>query len=195
MDGIYHRYTPEQIEFLKGLSDSIINKEITRLFNEKFKSNVTTEKIGKVKRRYKIPSLNPGCFKQKHTPWNKGKSYMPRNSTTRFQKGHTVNNRDLGETRLDRDGYVIVKIGQPSVWKRLHRVLWENRNGLIPDGHVILFGDGDNRNFDINNLICVSRAQLVRLNQQDLIQSDAELTRTALNVVNLQQKIHDLAKN
>ena len=55
-------------------------------------------------------------------------------------------------------------------------------------------GDGNKRNFDPDNLILVSRAQLVRLNQGNLIQNDAELTRTGITIADIQNKIGERKK-
>ena len=52
----------------------------------------------------------------------------------------------------------------------------------------------DKRNFDIDNLHLVTRGQLAMLNKNSLIQKDAELTKTAINVVDLMKKISAIEK-
>jgi hypothetical protein len=45
-------------------------------------------------------------------------------------------------------------------WRPKHHLVWESHHGQpIPKGHAVIFGDGNNRNFDPDNLILVSRAQ------------------------------------
>lgn len=74
-------------------------------------------------------------------------------------------------------------------WKGKHIVIWEAANGPVPKGHVVIFGDGNIRNFVPGNLLLVSRKQLVRLNQMNLIQEDAELTRTGILIADICNKI------
>jgi len=59
----------------------------------------------------------------------------------------------------------------------------------VPPGHAIVFGDGNKRNFDLGNLLLVSRAQLARINQRGLIQDDAELTKTGILIADVYNKI------
>ena len=48
-------------------------------------------------------------------------------------------------------------------------LLWEQRHGRpVPDGHLVLFADGDRRNFDPANLLLVSRAELAVMNKRRL---------------------------
>lgn len=58
-----------------------------------------------------------------------------------------------------------------------------------------MFGDGDKNNLNINNLILVSRKQLLGLNRYNLIQDDIEFTRTAINIVDLRYKISEVSKS
>lgn len=48
-------------------------------------------------------------------------------------------------------------------WQLRSRVVWEEANGSIPKGSVIVHVDGDSLNDDITNLACVTRSQLARL--------------------------------
>ena len=48
---------------------------------------------------------------------------------------------------LDNQGYYVA-----SPNKKLHRIIWEEANGPIPDGHIIHHRDGDKTNNDIANL-------------------------------------------
>ena len=80
-----HRYTKEQIGYLRKLGDTKTNEEITKLFNRKFNVNLERSKIAAAKTRNKIPSkrVNKNTFKKGMTPWNKGLVYMPRDGGTR----------------------------------------------------------------------------------------------------------------
>lgn len=52
------------------------------------------------------------------------------------------------------------EVQKKSVW------LWEKKNGKKPKGAVVFFKDGNNQNFDENNLACISRAELLYINRK-----------------------------
>ena len=76
-----------------------------------------------------------------------------------------------------------------------HRLLWEEENAPIPKGYVIIFGDGNRRNFQQDNLILVSKSQLAILNKNQLIQNDADLTRAGIVIADIYKKIGERKKN
>lgn len=108
-----------------------------------------------------------GCFEKGHTPWNKGKKYPGKwtgNHATRFKKGHVpFHTKKVGATKTTK-GYLYVKVGMPNCWRLKHHLVWEKCRGHIPNGHIIIFKDGNNSNFSIRNLKCISRADNVRRN-------------------------------
>lgn len=113
---------------------------------------------------------------------------------TQFKKGNRpANYMPVGSERINGDDYVDIKVADPNKWTGKHILIWEEHNGLVPEGHAILFGDGNRRNFDLDNLILVSRQQLAVLNKNRMIQNDADLTRTAILVVDVKRKIRDRA--
>jgi hypothetical protein len=135
-------------------------------------------------------------FKKGHVPWNKGKKGAGGWEPTQFKKGHVpVNYRPVGAERVNVDGYVEVKVADPNKWRLKHRIVWERHNGPIPKGHVVIFGDGNKLNLNIDNLLLVSNAQLAVLNHKKLIQKDADLTRIAINIADLCRKISERSKN
>ena len=202
----YHNYTEEQLEYIREIGPTRTNKEITELFNAKFNLNQSMRKISEYRRKHNIPSkysnaqeLNEdGTFKKGRVSWNKGKKgYMGANATS-FKKGEFPPNRvPIGSKRITKDNYIQIKIQDgknQQNWRGKHILIWEKENGPLPEGHAIIFGDKNDRNFDISNLICVSRKQLLGLNRHDLIQDDAELTRTAVKIVDLEYKINELSQ-
>ncbi|UOK65331.1 HNH endonuclease [Paenibacillus sp. OVF10] len=69
-------------------------------------------------------------------------------------------------------------------------ILWENHHGReVPEGHAVLFGDGNRSIFDPDNLVLVSRGQLAIMNKRGLIHKDAELTRTGVIMADIIKKI------
>jgi hypothetical protein len=117
-----------------------------------------------------------------YAPPNKGKKHKP-------QQG---NYRPIGTERdipySTGDVYVEVKTGHRT-WKRKHVVIWEQANGKMPKGHVVIFADGNKRNFDLDNLILVSRAELGVMNRCGLIKKKKELTEAGKIIADIKIQI------
>lgn len=117
-------------------------------------------------------------FAEGHRPWNagmKGWQAGGRSALTRFKRGErhgTAANHcmPVGHERLI-DGYVYVKVADvPNVpytvnWKPTHVLNWEQAHGrALPDGHVLVFRDGNRRNTVVENLELITRAENMRRN-------------------------------
>ena len=193
------QYTDEQIAYLKELSErGLFNREITRLFNERFGTSRTESAIQQIRCKYGIKTTARHYWLKGHRPWNKGlKGVNFGGKETQFKPGHKPHNWvPVGSERVNADGYIDVKVhdytGKDSKknWKGKHIITWERHHGRkVPNGHAVIFGDGNRRNFDPENLILVSRAQLARMNQSGLIKNDAALTKTGAVVADLLNKI------
>ncbi|WP_232321180.1 HNH endonuclease signature motif containing protein [Latilactobacillus sakei] len=79
-------------------------------------------------------------------------------------------------------------------WKRKHRIIWESKNGPIPEGYKLLFVDGNSLNLSLKNMALVTSAEMARLNQGGYIYPDADMTKTMLNVVKIRNKIWQINK-
>lgn len=185
--------TPDQAEFIKLNAKGKTTAELTNLFNKKFNTDIKTTQIRAFKQRNKITSGVDTRFKKGSIPFNKGKKGVGGWEPTQFKKGNIpANHRKVGSERIDRDGYVLVKVAEPNKWKLKHRVVWEEANGPIPEGYHVIFSDGNKENLSIDNLILVSRKQLLTLNKNKLIKKDADLTKTGLAIANVLIKISEL---
>lgn len=65
-------------------------------------------------------------------------------------------------------------------WKVKQKKIYEERYGEIPKGHIVVFLDQNPDNYDINNLYCLDRKILVRMNQNKWFTHDMEHTLTAI---------------
>jgi hypothetical protein len=112
---------------------------------------------------------NPSWFKRNGTPWNKGISYNPEGGkATQFKQGHKPHHaRKAGEiwTRKEKGKtYKYIKPSNKSDIIKLHYWIWQQAGRQIPKGHLITFKDGNTLNCNLENLICISRGELCRLN-------------------------------
>jgi hypothetical protein len=201
------KYTDEHIEFLRNNIVGTSFKDLTEMFNQQFDMNLSRAAIVSLTDRHGLHNEidakfnkghEPTQFKKGTIPWNKGKKGFMGANKTSFKKGNRSHNWvPIGTERETKDGYIQVKVQDGKFqhnWKGKHIIIWEEHNRPVPKGSVIIFGDGDKTNFSIENLILVTRNQLKCLNRQNLIQKDADLTRAAITIVDLQNKIIDKGK-
>ena len=186
-------YTSDQLDFIRENIKKMSWKELAPKFNETFGTNLNAKALSSTGKRYGIKSGRNGQFPKGHVPFNKGKKGMRVSPNTEFKKGNRPANWvPIGAERITKDGYVEVKVADGQLqknWRCKHVLIWEEHNGPLPEGCAIIFGDGDKQNFDLDNLILVTRAQLVRMNQRGLIQNDADLTRTGAIIADVYNKI------
>ena len=184
---------PEEIKtFINQNYVGIGPKAMAILLNEAFGTDYTR---GQLKAYYGNRGINSGVdgqFTPGHEPFNKGMKGTGGWEPTQFKKGNKPANWvPIGSERINGDGYIDVKVQDGTLqknWKGKHIIVWEQHNGPVPKGHAIIFGDGDRRNFDANNLILVSRKQLSTMNSKGLIQKNADLTRTGVIVADIIMK-------
>ena len=192
-----HRYSKEQIQFLRDNVKGITLKQLTERFNKCFGTNLSEHAIAMQKAKYGFKSgIVGGRFEKGSIPHNKGKK-MPRKqysacSKTMFKPGNKPKNTDpIGTEKLLSDGYVWVKVNdKPKVpkkenWKQKHKLLWEQEYGSVPDGSVVIFKDGDSTHIELDNLECVTRSQLLILNKKKLIHSNKQISETGIAVAKL----------
>ena len=105
-------------------------------------------------------------FHKGHIPDNKGKSVSPETYTkcqpTMFKKGHApANHREVGSERINKDGYIEVKVAEPKRWRLKHRIIWKQVNGEIPKGYNVQFKNHNPQDCRVENLYLISKADQI----------------------------------
>ena len=95
----------------------------------------------------------------------------------------------VGTERLDRDGYVEIKISDPNKWQPKHRYLWEKENGKVPKGMILIFKDNNKLNVCLDNLILISRAENMKINSRGDSVFTGQAKETAINLIRLENVI------
>lgn len=184
------RYSVEEKEFLRKIVPGHSHAEIAQLFNARYEQGITTNQVKSFIKNNKLNTGRTGCFPKGNIPYNKGEKGVGGHLPTCFEKGNIpVNHRPVGSTRINKDGYMEVKVEEPRKWRAVHVVVWEKVNGPIPKGHVVIFGDKNKLNIDIGNLLLVSRAELAMLNKYNLIGSSTDLTKIGILIADLRLKM------
>ena len=194
--GPRHIWSDEEKQYLAEITPGRGYKEIQSMMSCKFGFDYTRHQIKGAITRNKLNTGRTGRFEKGRATWNKGTKGLTKANVTSFKKGQKPHNyKPLGSERITKDGYCEIKVSDTGRrWMSKHLVVYEKHHGKVPRGSVVIFLDGDKRNFDIDNLHLVTRNQLAMLNKNSLIQKDAELTKTAINVVDLMKKISAIEK-
>lgn len=188
-----HKYTEEQRSYIKRYAKGRTSKELTDMFNKKFGLDIKVRTMQSYKTNLKVTSGVDCRFKKGQVSHNKGKK-MPeclyeKMKATMFKKGDIPSNKKpIGSERIIKDGYTEIKVAEPNKWKAKHRVIWEKVNGKISKGYALVFADGNKQNFGLDNLILVSRAELLIINRQQLIKDDPDLTKTGVLIAKVIDK-------
>lgn len=164
------------------------------MVNKHFGTSFTALQMKRFRGNNKLNSGLTGHFKKGLIPHNKGKKFpnMPPNSG-QFKKGRIPNSyHPVGTVNMTTDGYLKIKIADPNVWERVHLLVWREHHGPVPEGHIIVFLDGNKTNVDISNLACVNRSDIAQMNKNRYFDSDPETTKAAIGLVQLQRKVKEI---
>jgi hypothetical protein len=112
------------------------------------------------------------------------------------RKGKTNQDCEVGTEKVinKRSGVVYIKIsrkttkgcskvGLPGTWRQKHFVIWEAVNGPVPKSHIVIFADRNKKNFEIENLLLVSKRELFYMCRHEMLSSNPDLTKTNLLIV------------
>lgn len=190
--------TAEQARFIREMYPLMNRARLTEELCKVFGPVLSKRQIEYFIRNHHVSSKGrTGRFQKGQAAWNKGlKGFMGRNATS-FKKGNLPHNyKPLGFERVSVDGYVEIKVaernphtGFPERFRFKHVVIWEKHHGRrVPKGSVIVFADGDRRNFDPENLVCLTRAELARMNQNGYGKLPAELKPFFITLMRLKAK-------
>lgn len=190
-------WTNEHLNWLRKKYQRFTPREMSWRFNEKFGTLVTIKQIKSALRNHRIRQFErTGRFEKGHQPWNAGKTGFMGPNATSFKNGHLPHNhKPLWSERVGKDGYIEMSVpetnpytGFHTRYKHKHVWLWEQANGKRPKGSVVVFKDGDNRNFDLKNLLLVTRAELLSMNLHGYKDQPPELKPSVLALARLEAK-------
>lgn len=198
------KYTEEEHAFMREFVPGHSYKEIKEAFEARFRRKMSKSFPKSYIANHKLNTGRTGQFGKGSIPPNKGKK-MPTHlyekaKHTMFKPGRMPQNTDPIGTEKNLYGYVWVKVNDiPKAkkkvnWTPKHKLVYEENYGPIPKGHVVIFLDGDTRNFDPSNLQAVSRGTLAILNKRGLIYKNAELTKVGVNIAKLISKMTEAKK-
>lgn len=192
--GYSSKYPHGMEDYIRSISKGKGAGEIAKEVSEHFGIEFSVPQCRAYKKNHGITSGLDGRFKKGGEPANKGKKMSPKLyekcKATMFQKGHIpANHMEVGECTHTTDGYLIRKVREHGTQRErfefVHRAVWEEHYGPIPEGKMVSFLDGNKDNCEIENLILIDNQENLELNRSGLRFSDAELTKAGVAVAKM----------
>lgn len=189
-------FNQEQDAFIRERYVDISVAELHVLVNQRFGLTVTLQQVKSYVHNHRINSGRTGQFAPGSRSWNKGKTgYMGANATS-FKPGQLPHNkRRLWSERVNKDGFIEISVpernphtGFCTRYRHKHVWLWEYHHGKVPRGHAVVFIDGDKSNVVIENLMLLTRAELLAANLHGYKDQPPELKPTVLALVKMEAK-------
>jgi len=152
-------YSQEVIDFIKAKAADYSDTELCEMLNTRFNFNMTRQSVKSLRRYYKIIK-----GRGKYDPY------------------------PVFTERVNKNGYIKIK-DESGKWRNKHTYLWEQVNGKVPPGQIVIFLDGNKNNCTLENLGIVSKADQVMLTKLELRFTDPDYTMTGIAIVKHKQAL------
>ena len=192
-----HFWTQEQLAWLRENYQVMSRAQLAQEVRAVLGLDVTYKQVVAALKNHKIRGSRTGRFEPGQKAWNDGvKGSIPANRTS-FRPGRAPHNtKQLWHERVNVDGYVEIQVpetnphtGYKHRYKHKHVWLWEQHHGeKVPAGHAVVFKDGDSRNFDSENLVLVTRAELLVMNLHGYKDAPEELKPSIMALARVEAK-------
>lgn len=194
------------VEYIRTHSWGVSSKEMAEQVNALYGTHFTATSMKQFRQRHGIKSGVTGWYQKGHAPGTKGKTLeeickhdpvkLAKVRATQYKPGDRPKNElSVGTVVVNADGYKLLKVKmEGSQWERwvpLHRAVWEEHNGPVPDGMVVSFRDSNKLNCDIDNLILISRGENAVLARKGMRSEDPDITTAAVSLIRLQLKVKE----
>lgn len=171
-----NHYSDEQVEWLKqNFSLASSYKQLAELFNRKFHSSRTPAQLSdKCGKNLKLTGM-PNSSKY----GRKAKEELPIGTIRKTAVGTYI------KVKLCKSGAHMSGYRKP-FWRPLQRKIYQDKYGEIGDNDMICFLDGNQENYDIDNLYCINRQISQMMSTNNWWTKSREHTLTAIKLCELQ---------
>lgn len=193
--GYSSKYPDGMAEYVESIAKGKSTVELVEAVNRKYGAGtIGIRQMKAYKRNHGINTGLTGQFEPGHIPANKGKKMSPEQyekcKATMFRRGNIpANHMEVGEYTHTTDGYLVRKVKEDGIQRErfefVHRKVWEEHNGPIPEGKMVSFLDGDKDNCKIENLVLLDNSENLEMNRSNLRFSHAELTEAGVNIAKI----------
>lgn len=173
-------FNQEQEDFIRKNSDGVRNQELCDMVNKKFGLNIKKKQMANWRTNHNAMS------KTSLYGWKKDKK-----AGIDFKPQKEFSSASPIGTELISKDTLLIKVGRGQ-WISKHRYLWEKEYGKLSKDDVVIFLDGDKRNFDLKNLVKIPKRQLAILNKKGMLTDNAEVNKSAIAYSELVSKVSEL---
>ena len=198
------KFPVEMHAYIREIAPGRGYREIADRINARFgEGTITWQSVQIYLKNHKIKTGRTGHFEKGHVPWSKGKKIeeiikdpekRKNHYLNQYKPGHKPKNMlPVGTIAKNGEGYLLRKKQmegkQWERWEMLHRAVWEEHHGKIPDGMMVTFKDGNKENCTIDNLELITHAENSALTSRGFRTEDPDLTMAGLTVIRIDQKM------
>lgn len=155
--GNEHGYTKDQIDFLRQQLPHRGHREICADFELRFDRSLSVKSLVNLIQWHDLPRRTEQV---KFKPGNRSGVRRKPLYSERVQHDSRGSNLLI---KLPGPSRAPSKKGNTTHWKRKAVWVWERANGPVPKGHFIVHADGDWRNCELDNLVCLDGRALGHL--------------------------------
>lgn len=186
-------WSQEEIEYLKELIQTRTQQQTAEEFRKRFSSRTETAVIAKAKDLHL--KSNPQALKKQM------EKFVENSKKTRFKKGvRSFNHDEVGTIKLRKHNkgtdYFWIKTQDTSTpskdWELCQRYFYKKYHGEIPKGYKVVFLDGNQANFDKENLMIVTNEEFGKC-QRNLGKS-IEIGKASVLIAKIEVKVKELEK-
>jgi len=159
-------FTPEMTRWLASNVPGKTFREITAAFNGRFNTAFTLLQVKGHCHHFQIRNYNRA----------RPREHFHKTGAEKQYKGMIY-----VKVSCESKGYR--QFNAAGTWRQKHYIVWEAANGSMPKGHDVIFADGNKRNFNIDNLLLVSRREFLCMSRAKMYSSDPDVTKTNLLIV------------
>ena len=192
--------TDKDAEFIKAHYKGTSAKTMCELLKEETGTTVGKTTMETFYRQNGLKSGLDGRYKKGNKPlyaFKKGfegltEEQIERIKAHQYKKGNKPwDTKEVGtkvlRTKKNKKQYVWVKLSD-SNWVMEHVLVWEKAYGKLPEDKILIHIDGNNYNNSLDNLMSVTRQELLNVNQEGLT-DDAELNKTIIYRAKINRKL------
>lgn len=193
--GYSSKYPEGMAAYVESIARGKSTTELVEAVNQRYgDGTIGIRQMKAYKKNHGINTGLTGHFEPGHIPANKGQKMSAevyeKAAPTMFKKGDMpANHMKVGEYTHTTDGYLVQKVKETGTQRErfefVHRHVWEEHYGPVPEGKMISFLDGDKDNCSIENLVLLDNAENLEMNRSRLRFKNAEFTKAGMTVAKL----------
>ena len=192
-------FTEEQRQWFLANQEYKQAIQVADEMNQIFGLSLSAKQIREYRKSHRIKSnFNSSLLKTIDNKWNK--KTLEQMQNTMFKVNRSPHNTSaVGTVKKIRTGtyyYWMVKVDDKPYaaknenWIQLHRVLYQIYHSCkLNEEDVIIFADGNRDNVSENNLVKISKATRMRMNNLNRITDNSDVTKSYVNLTNLELAI------